>query len=119
MQYIRHLERGQTAPPALSLTEFPVTLTLDKDQYTVTVLRTAPDGFQLELNGSAVDVAARKLQDGSLLIQVDGGSHVTHAEDEASGMRLIVDNLTCLLPNERDPSCLRAHSPGKLLRYVT
>lgn len=47
---------------------------------------------------------------------MDGSSHVIHAEEEASGTRLIVDNLTCLLPNERDPSCLRAHSPGKLIR---
>ena len=50
------------------------------------------------------------------LAQVDGAAHVIHAEEEVSGTRLIIDNLTVLLPNEHDPSRLQAHSPGKLVR---
>jgi acetyl-CoA carboxylase / biotin carboxylase 1 len=50
------------------------------------------------------------------VVQVDGSAHIVHAEEEAQGTRLIIDNLTCLLPNEHDPSSLRASSPGKLIR---
>jgi acetyl-CoA carboxylase / biotin carboxylase 1 len=116
VQYLKYLEKGQPAPPSLSLTRFTVDLMLDSDKFTISVARVAPDRFELTLDDSAVEVAARRLSDGSILCQVDGGSHVIHAEEEASGTRLTIDNLTCLLPNERDPSCLRAHSPGKLIR---
>ncbi|KAK9790754.1 hypothetical protein WJX73_002279 [Symbiochloris irregularis] len=66
----------------------------------------------------AVDVVARKLNDGGLLIQVDGESHVVHSEEEALGTRLTIDGLTCLLANETDSSKLLAVSPGKLIRYL-
>jgi hypothetical protein len=116
VQYIKYLEKCQSAPPSLSLTAFQVSLMLEHDRFAIAVSRTAPDGYELTLNDTSVDVVVRKLTDGSILIQVDGSSHVIHAEEETSGTRLIIDNLTCLLPNERDPSCLLAHSPGKLIR---
>ncbi len=49
-------------------------------------------------------------------LQVDGGSHVVHVEEEAMGTRLIINALTCLLAKEVDPSRLVASSPGKLVR---
>jgi acetyl-CoA carboxylase/biotin carboxylase 1 len=116
VQYLNYLTKGQAPPASLSLTSTTVKLTLEQDRYTIMVACTAPDGFELSLNGSVVDVVARKLLDGSILIQVDGCSHVIHAEEEISGTRLFIDNLTCLLPNEHDPSRLQAHSPGKLVR---
>lgn len=118
VQYLKYLEKGQAAPTTLSMTAFTVDLTLESDKYRLTVHRTAPDMLRLHLNHSAVDVGARKLSDGSILVQVDGCAHVVHAEKEVTGTRLIIDNLTCLLPNEHDPSSLRAPSPGKLLRHV-
>lgn len=51
-------------------------------------------------------------------MQVDGQSHVVHSEEEAVGTRLTIDNLTCLLANESDPSRLSAVSPGKLMRFL-
>jgi hypothetical protein len=116
VQYLNYLTKGQAPPSSLSLITTSVKLTLEQDGYTILVARTAPDGFELSLNGSTVDVVARKLLDGSILVQVDGCSHVIHAEEETSGTRLFIDNLTCLLPNEHDPSRLQAHSPGKLVR---
>lgn len=98
------------------MTTFTVDLTLEADKYRLTVHRAAPDMLRLHLNHSTVDVGARKLSDGSILVQVDGCAHVVHTETEVTGTRLIIDNLTCLLPNEHDPSSLRAASPGKLLR---
>eukprot|EP00892_Ulva_mutabilis_P004884 jgi/Ulvmu1/2768/UM014_0226.1 len=117
-EYLKYLEKGQAAPTALSMTTFTVDLTLEADKFRLTVHRAAPDMLRLHLNHSAVDVGARKLSDGSILIQVDGCAHIVHAEKEVTGTRLIIDNLTCLLPNEHDPSSLRAPSPGKLLRFL-
>lgn len=116
LQYLRYLEKGQIPPASLSLTSFQRDLMLHGDKYAVTASRTAPDQLRVSLNGSHVDVVARKLSDGGLLFQVDGSLHVVHAEEEASGTRLTIDNLTCLLENEHDPSCLTASSPGKLVR---
>lgn len=119
LQYLRYLEKGQIPPPSLSLTAFQRDLMLDGDKYAVHASRTAPDQLRVSLNGSHVDVVARKLSDGGLLFQVDGTLHVVHAEEEASGTRLTIDNLTCLLENEHDPSCLTASSPGKLVRCAS
>lgn len=51
-------------------------------------------------------------------VQVDGESHVLHTEEEAMGTRLVVDNLSCLIAKEADPSRLVAQSPGKLVRQL-
>ena len=42
--------------------------------------QSGPQAYTLYLNGSAVEVNARKLSDGGLLIQLDGRSHVTYAK---------------------------------------
>lgn len=76
MQYIKYLEKGQAAPTTLSLTSFTVDLTLESDRYHLNVHRAAPDMLRLHLNNSSVEVGARKLSDGSILIQVRPLSHV-------------------------------------------
>lgn len=119
VQYLSYLQKGQAAPAALSLTASTVKLSLDTHRYIVHAARSAPDAFELTLNATTVEVVARKLPDGSVLTQVDGAAHVIHAEEEVSGTRLIIDNLTVLLPNEHDPSRLQAHSPGKLVRCAS
>jgi hypothetical protein len=70
VQYIKYLEKGQAAPTALSLTSFTVDLTLEADKYHLKVHKAAPDMLRLHLNNSSVEVGARTLSDGSLLIQV-------------------------------------------------
>jgi acetyl-CoA carboxylase / biotin carboxylase 1 len=116
VQFVRYLSKGQLAPAMLSLTEFKALLVLEGSSYALAIARTGPDSFRVTLNHSAVDAVVRRLRDGGLLVQADGASHVVHAEAEASGTRLTIDSLTCLLPNERDPSQLLAHCPGKLTR---
>ena len=115
-QYLRYLEKGQIPPESISLTAFERDLMLDNDKYSVLVTRTAVNSLRVELNGTHVDVVFRKLSDGGLLLQVDGSSALVHAEEESVGTRLTINNLTCLLSNEHDLSCLTASSPGKLVR---
>lgn len=70
------------------------------------------------MGDSVVDAVVRRLNDGGLLMQVDGQTHVVHFEEEALGTRLSIDSATALLTNDTDPSRLLAASPGKLLRFL-
>jgi hypothetical protein len=47
---------------------------------TFSTTQSGPQAYTLYLNGAAVEVNARKLSDGGLLIQLDGRSHVTYAK---------------------------------------
>ena len=73
-------------------------------KYNVKAVRQGPQSLRLHLGGAWVDVVVRQLNDGGLLVQVDGSSHVVHSEEEALGTRLTIDSFTCLLSNEHDPS---------------
>ncbi|CAK0731625.1 hypothetical protein CVIRNUC_000020 [Coccomyxa viridis] len=117
-EYLGYLEKGQLPPARLTLTAFEEAFVLEGMKYTVKVSRRGPQSFRVFLGDNNVDVVARKLNDGGLLVQVDGQSHVVHSEEEALGTRLTIDSLTCLLANETDPSKLLAISPGKLMRYL-
>jgi len=117
-EYLGYLEKGQLPPARLTLTSVPAQFVVDGAAYDATVARRGPQAFRVTLGGTHVDVVARRLNDGGLLVQVDGGSHVVHSEEEAAGTRLTIDSLTCLLANEADPSRLVTMSPGKLVRHL-
>ena len=87
-------------------------------KYSFTSTQSGPTGYTLFINGSVVEVNARKLTDGGLLIQLDGKSHVTYAKEDVSSTRLLIDGKTCILEKENDPTKLRSPSPGKLVRFV-
>ena len=70
------------------------------------------------LNGSFVEVNARQLSDGGLLIRLDDKSHLTYAKEDVSSTRVMIDGKTCMIEKENDPTKLRAPSPGKLVRFV-
>ncbi|KAK9799384.1 hypothetical protein WJX73_008409 [Symbiochloris irregularis] len=117
-EYLGHLQRGQLPPARLTLTTLEIPLVMDGFKYIVKVTRQGPQAFRLFLGPSQVDVVARTLNDGGLLVQVDGHSHVVHSEEESGGTRLMIDSLHCLLSNESDPSRLLATSPGKLMKCL-
>lgn len=116
--YLGHLQRGQLPSSRISLVSTNEEFVVDGVKYNIDVARTGPQTLSLTLNGSTIDIVARKLPDGGLLIQMDGESHVVHAEEEATGTRLSINNQTCLLSNEHDPSSLTALSTGKLISYL-
>ncbi|KAF6253758.1 carboxyl transferase domain-containing protein [Scenedesmus sp. NREL 46B-D3] len=117
-EYLGFLAKGQLPPHDVSLIYFEDNMVIDDFKYKVKVIRRAPFIFNVQLNNSNVDVVARKLGDGGFLLQVDGESHVLHTEEEAMGTRLVIDNLSCLIAKETDPSRLVAQSPGKLVRQL-
>ena len=117
-EYLGYLQKGQLPPARISLVTITEEFVVDGTKYSVKVVRTGPQTIILHLGGSVVDVVARKLNDGGILIQLDGSSHVVHAEEEPSGTRLAIGTHTCLLSNEHDPSRMTALSTGKLVRFL-
>ena len=118
VEYLGYLEKGQLPPARISMNSTVESFVVDDEKYTVEVQRTGPQNLLLRLNGTAVDIVVRELNDGGLLIQLDGASHVVHSEEEPSGTRLLIGTSTCMLSSENDPSQLKCLTSGKLIRYL-
>lgn len=117
-EYKRLLQKGQNPSADLLRTDYAVDILHDNVKYSFLVTQSAAQSYTLFINGSFVDVNARSLSDGGLLIQLNGRSHVTYAKEDVASTRLVVDGKTCVLEKDSDPTKLRAPSPGKLVRYV-
>ncbi|PSC75189.1 acetyl-carboxylase 1-like [Micractinium conductrix] len=117
-EYISYLEKGQLPPARISLVTLQEEFVVDGVKYSVKAVRLGPQSLRLHLGDTHVDVVVRKLNDGGLLVQVDGSAHVVHSEEEALGTRLTIDSQACLLSNEHDPSRMLSISTGKLVRYL-
>ncbi|KAL9247543.1 hypothetical protein vseg_020966 [Gypsophila vaccaria] len=117
-EYVGYLKRGQIPPKHIPIVHSKVSLNIEGSKYTVELMWGGSGRYTLTLNGSEIEAEVHTLRDGGLLMQLDGKSHVIHAEEEASGTRLLIDGRACLLENDHDPSKLMAETPCKLLRYL-
>ena len=88
------------------------------DKYSTMVTRSSPTAWILYLNGGKTHVGALPLADGGLLILLDGKSHAVYCTEEVGTLRVMIDNKTCLIEQESDPTQLRSPSPGKLVRFI-
>ncbi|ODV62628.1 acetyl-CoA carboxylase ACC1 [Ascoidea rubescens DSM 1968] len=116
--YVSLLEKGQVPPKELLKTIFIIDFIYDNMKYKFTCAKTSNDSYKVFINGSQVDVIARPLSDGGLLVALGGSSHTVYYKDEVESTRLSVDSKTCLLEVENDPTQLRTPSPGKLVKYL-
>jgi len=82
------------------------------------VTRSSSTTWTLYLNGGKTSVGALPLADGGLLVLLDGKSHAVYWREEVGTLRVMIDNKTCLIEQESDPTQLRSPSPGKLVRYI-
>ncbi|KAI8319859.1 acetyl-CoA carboxylase [Martensiomyces pterosporus] len=112
------MDRGQAPSKALLKTTFLVEFIYEGIRYRFIANRTGPTGWILYLNGSKVAVGVRPLSDGGILVLLDGKSHACYTSPEVGATRLLVDERTCLLEEEVDPTQLRSPSPGKLVRFL-
>ncbi|EGF84402.1 hypothetical protein BATDEDRAFT_18673 [Batrachochytrium dendrobatidis JAM81] len=118
LEYRTALEKGQTPPTLLLKTSFSVQFILDNVQYNMHVALTGPENYVVTVNKSSVEVHAKPLADGGLLLLLDDHSHLVYANEESHVTHLLVDAKTSLLEKENDPTKLRSPSPGKLVRYL-
>ncbi|KAJ2555299.1 acetyl-coenzyme-A carboxylase [Coemansia sp. RSA 1933] len=112
------MDRGQAPSKELLRTTFQIEFIYEGVRYRFIANRTGPKGWVLFLNGSKVSVDVHSLSDGGLLVLFDGKSHACYSKPEVGATRLLVDERTCLLEEEVDPTQLRSPSPGKLVRFL-
>ena len=117
LEYRTGLEKGQVPSKEILKTVFPIDFIYEGYRYKFTVTRSSLDSYHLFINGSKCTVGVRALSDGGLLVLLNGRSHNIYWKDEVDATRLSVDNRTCLLEQENDPTQLRSPSPGKLVKY--
>jgi len=117
-EYRASLEKGQVPAKGILRNVFPVDFIYDGFRYKFTATRSSSGSYNLFVNGSKCTVGVRALNDGGLLVLLDGKSHNVYWKEEVGATRLSVDSMTCLLEEENDPTQLRAPSPGKLVRFL-
>ena len=116
--FVSYLEKGQIPGRNTLLEAVHHTMVIEGVKYDAQVVKIGPQQYKVSLNGSSVNVVARALRDGGLLMQLDGNAHVVHAEEVAQGTRLLIGQKTCLIEKEMDPSKVVALTPGKLVRWL-
>ncbi|CCH45634.1 acetyl-CoA carboxylase, putative [Wickerhamomyces ciferrii] len=117
-QYIASLEKGQVSSKELLKTIYPIDFIYEGYKYKFTAAKSANETYTLFINGSKVEIGAKPLSDGSLLVSLGGKSHTVYWKEQVGATRLSVDAKTCLLEVENDPTQLRTPSPGKLVKYL-
>ncbi|KAK6358447.1 acetyl-coenzyme-A carboxylase [Orbilia blumenaviensis] len=116
--YRTSLERGQVPSKGALKTVFPVDFIYEGIRYKFTATRSSGNSYHLFINGSKCAVGIRALADGGLLVLLSGRSHNVYWKEDVGATRLSVDNMTCLLEQESDPTQLRTPSPGKLVKFL-
>ncbi|KAI0128302.1 acetyl-CoA carboxylase [Xylariales sp. AK1849] len=117
-EYRAGLLKGQVPSKDILKTVFGIDFIYEGSRYKFTATRASFDSYHIFINGSRCSVGVRALSDGGLLVLLDGKSHSVYWKEEVGATRLSVDNKTCLLEQENDPTQLRSPSPGKLVKYT-
>lgn len=117
-EYRAGLEKGQVPSKDILKTVFPIEFIYEGFKYKFTTTRSSADSYSLFINGSKCNVGVRALSDGGLLVLLEGRSHNVYWKEEVGATRLSIDNKTCLLEQENDPTQLRTPSPGKLVKFT-
>lgn len=71
------------------------------------MVKVGPIRYFLSMNNSHLELEAHRLSDGGLLLSIDGSSYTTYMKDQVSSYRVTIDNQTCVLQKENDPTVLR------------
>ncbi|GJE90324.1 acetyl CoA carboxylase [Phanerochaete sordida] len=117
-EYKRILDKGQVPSKDVLKTVFGIDFIYDNTRYSFTASRSSWTTWTLYLNGGRTLVGARPLADGGLLVLLDGKSHSVYWREEVGALRVMIDQKTCLIEQENDPTQLRSPSPGKLVRFL-
>ncbi|RKO91753.1 acetyl-CoA carboxylase [Blyttiomyces helicus] len=119
-EYTRALDAGRTPDRALLSNTTQLDFVYSNVQYRLVVSLTAPEFFVVQIVGAggAVNVVAKDLADGGLLVLLGGDKHLLYLKEEAHATELTLDGKSCLLETEKDPTKLRSPSPGKLVRFL-
>lgn len=117
-RYKSTLDRGQVPAKDTLQTFFKSEFIYDNVRYSFAMAKSSLVSFTLYLNGGRIFVGSRSLNDGGLLISLQGASHTVYWREERGGLVVSVDSKTCMIEDEQDPTQLRSTGTGKLVRYL-
>ncbi|XP_052810901.1 acetyl-CoA carboxylase-like isoform X2 [Mya arenaria] len=112
------LKKGQVLPANLLKNVVNMEFIHEGIRYTLQVVKIGPIRYFVSMNDSTVELEAHRLSDGGLLLSIDGSSYTTYMKEQVSSYRITIDNQTCVLQKENDPTVLRSPSAGKLINYA-
>ncbi|XP_054291063.1 acetyl-CoA carboxylase-like isoform X2 [Macrosteles quadrilineatus] len=112
------LERGQIQGSNTLDHTVNAELIHDGYKYKVSATKSGPNQYFLVMNGSFKEIEIHRLNDGGILLSVDGASFTTYMREEVDRYRVVIGNQTCIFEKENDPSLLRSPSAGKLLNFL-
>jgi len=111
--------KGQVATGSIpSINKFPIEIAYLDTKYNFEVTRLGGDIYRFSLNGNDIDVRVILTAEGALLANFGGETHRILGQEEALGLRLVLDGATILMPTIFDPSELRTDVTGKVVRYL-
>ena len=118
--YMAILERGQlpSSEQHNSLVRYNSDLIYQSTKFVFSVSKCGASLYNITINEWNVMSEVHLLNDDGLLCLLDGKKHIVYGQEFPSGLRLTIDNTTCLFQQEYDPTQLRASMQGKLVRYV-
>jgi acetyl-CoA carboxylase / biotin carboxylase 1 len=108
-EYKKAFERGQTPPKSLLVSSCKVDFIYSNVRFIFNVSRSGPGTFVLAVGNSSVTVDSKSLNDGGLLLLIDGKTHVVYAKEEPHATSMTLDGKSCMLEKENDPSKMLFH----------
>lgn len=112
------LERGQIQGSNTLTNVVDVELINDGNKYKIQATKSGQNTYFLHMSGSFKEIELHRLNDGGILLSVDGASFTTYMKEEVDRYRIVIGNQTCVFEKENDPTILRSPSAGKLIGYV-
>ncbi|XP_026475191.1 acetyl-CoA carboxylase isoform X2 [Ctenocephalides felis] len=118
MNFQTSLERGQVQGSNTLKHIVEVELISEGYKYKLQVAKCGPNSYFLVMNGSFKEIEVHRLNDGGMLLSIDGASFTTYMKEEVDRYRIVIGNQTCIFEKENDPSMLRSPSAGKLINLL-
>jgi len=113
------LERGVVPDKATTAyTKHKFDLLYSGVKYTCNMGQVSEHRYKLVINDSEIMVEGVMLYDGGTKVCLDGNSYSVYSERTATGLKVIIDGITCFFPDDADPTALQTVSAGKLLGYL-
>lgn len=117
-EFQNSLERGQIQGSNTLTNVVDVELIHGGNKYKVQATKSGPNTYFLQMNGTFKEIEVHRLNDGGILLSVDGSSFTTYMKEEVDRYRIVIGNQTCIFEKENDPTILRSPSAGKLLGFL-
>ncbi|KAG5900050.1 hypothetical protein JTB14_016026 [Gonioctena quinquepunctata] len=117
-EFQNSLERGQIQGSNTLTNVVDVELINEGNKYKVQATKSGANTYFLQMNGSFKEIELHRLNDGGILLSVDGNSSTTYMKEEVDRYRIVIGNQTCIFEKENDPTILRSPTAGKLIGHI-